>query len=128
MTLPWTRTAALLGLLGVGLGAFGAHGLEDIATPEQLEWWRTASLYQLVHIAPLLALDHLRGRSLVRAAGLAFTGGVLVFSGSLYAMGLGAPSWLGAITPLGGLALMGGWAALFYASTAGAADDQQNSE
>ena len=43
-------------------------------------------------------------------------------------MALGAPSWLGAITPLGGLGLMGGWAALFYASTAGAADAQQNSE
>ena len=128
MTHPWTRVAALLGLLGVGLGAFGAHSLKDIASPEQLEWWRTASLYQLLHAAPLLALDRLGGRGPVRLAGLALTGGVLIFSGSLYAMGLGAPRWLGAITPVGGLALMVGWAALLYACTAGAAEARQNSE
>lgn len=111
-----TRLAAIFGFLGVGLGAFGAHGLEKIASAEQLEWWGTATLYHLLHVPALLALDHLEGRRGVRFAGLAFTAGILVFSGTLYAMGLGAPKWFGAITPLGGLSLMAGWAALARAA------------
>lgn len=126
MNLPWTRVAALFGLLGVGLGAFGAHGLESIADEEQLGWWNTAVLYHLLHVAPLLALDHVPNRGAVRAAGRAFVGGVLVFSGTLYAMGLGAPNWFGAITPIGGLALMFGWGALAYASRARTPERAQN--
>ena len=128
MNRTWTRVAALFGLTGVGLGAFGAHGLESTASPEQLEWWRTASAYQLLHVAPLLALDHLGGCRGVRAAGWAFTAGVLIFSGTLYAMGLGAPRWLGAVTPLGGLSLMVGWGALVYASSARTAQREQSTE
>jgi uncharacterized membrane protein YgdD (TMEM256/DUF423 family) len=126
MNLPWTRIAALLGFVGVGLGAFGAHGLESIADKEQLGWWHTAVLYHLLHVPPLLALDHVPKCGAVLAAGRAFVAGVLVFSGTLYAMGLGAPTWLGAITPIGGLALMFGWGALAYASTARAAEREQN--
>jgi len=127
MTLTWTRTAAIFGLLGVGLGAFGAHGLESVANEEQLEWWATATLYLMLHVAALLALDHLSSRPGVRLAGSAFVVGALLFSGTLYAMGLGGPRWLGAITPLGGAALMVGWGALIYASSARTADRAQSS-
>ena len=121
--MTWTRIAALLGLFGVGLGAFGAHGLERVATPEQLEWWDTATLYHLLHVAPLLVLDRLdAGSGRTRFAGAAFLTGVIVFSGTLYAMGLGAPRWLGAITPLGGLSLMIGWLLLFRACGQGGGD------
>lgn len=114
--MTWTRIAAALGFLGVSLGAFGAHGLESRATPEQLEWWGTATLYLLIHVAPLLALEPLaaRGRP-VDGAGRAFVAGVAIFSGSLYAMGLGAPRWFGAITPIGGVAFLVGWVLLYRA-------------
>lgn len=124
----WTLVAALLGLIGVGLGAFGAHGLEQVASAEQLKWWSTGVLYHLLHVAPLLALEHLRGARGARLAGLAFCAGVLLFSGTLYAMALGATTRLGMVTPLGGLALMIGWGALAYASTAGRASDAQKRE
>jgi uncharacterized membrane protein YgdD (TMEM256/DUF423 family) len=124
----WTLIAAVLGLLGVGLGAFGAHGLERVASEQQLEWWRTGVLYHLLHVAPLLALAPLGGVRGAKLAGIAFTAGVLLFSGTLYAMALGATTKLGMVTPLGGLALMVGWAGLAYASTAGRALAEQNAE
>lgn len=110
--------AAVVGLLGVALGAFGAHGLETQlqATPEQLEWWSTGTLYHLLHVVPLLAIGVLQEqRPGGNRAALAFLIGILLFSGSLYAMGLGAPKWLGAaVTPLGGLALIVGWGLLAF--------------
>jgi uncharacterized membrane protein YgdD (TMEM256/DUF423 family) len=108
--------AGVLGALAVGLGAYGAHGLEralggapDLA--KRLGWWETAVLYHLAH-APALGITawlSARGR-LARVAGIFFVAGVLFFSGTLYAMALGAPRWLGAVTPIGGLSLMIGWA------------------
>ncbi|MEE8467614.1 MAG: DUF423 domain-containing protein [Planctomycetota bacterium] len=109
--------SAVVGLLGVALGAFGAHGLESQlqATPEQLEWWRTATLYHLLHVVPLLAIGVLQEqRPGGNRAALLFLLGILLFSGSLYAMGLGAPRTLGAVTPFGGLALIAGWALLAF--------------
>ncbi len=112
--------AGLLGALAVGLGAFGAHGLEgalagaeDLA--RRLDWWDTATHYHLTHALALgvtaWARTRAQGRAPTVAAAL-FLVGVLLFSGTLYAMTLGAPRWLGAITPLGGLALIGGWLSL----------------
>ena len=75
MNTNWTRIAAVLGFLGVGLGAFGAHGLEKIADPEQLEWWGTATLYHLLHVAPLRALDARRGQKGTQLAGRACVAG-----------------------------------------------------
>lgn len=108
----WIVLGALSGFLGVGLGAFGAHGLERVASPEQLAWWRTATLYHLLH-APVLILVGVvpHARPGPRVVGTFFLGGTVLFCGTLYAMGLGAPRWLGAVTPVGGLALMAGWLA-----------------
>ena len=116
-TWNWVVLGAVSGFLGVGLGAFGAHGLEKVATEEGLAWWRTGVLYHLVH-APVLVLVGLLplARPGRQAVGLAFLAGIGVFSGTLYAMALGAPRWLGAVTPLGGLALLAGWAFLALAS------------
>lgn len=108
--------AGVLGALAVGLGAYGAHGLERTLADapdgaRRLGWWETAVLYHLVH-APALGLVAWlarRGRSLARLAGALFVVGVLLFAGTLYAMALGAPRGLGALTPLGGLALIAGW-------------------
>ena len=101
---PILMLAGLNGLMAVAFGAFAAHGLSD---PQAKEWLRTGALYALTHAAAALAVT---GRS--RAAGLLFGLGALVFAGTLYAMGLGAPRWLGAVTPAGGLTLIAGWAVL----------------
>lgn len=111
MKTNWILLGGIWGFLGVALGAFGAHGLEKVlAEGEGLDWWRTAVFYQLVHapVLVLLAVLPLRTRARNRA-GWAFLLGSLVFSGTLYAMALGAPRWFGAITPVGGVGLLLGW-------------------
>jgi uncharacterized membrane protein YgdD (TMEM256/DUF423 family) len=110
--------AGLNGLIGVAAGAFGAHGLRDRVTPRDLEIWQTGAHYQQVHAVALLAVAlwalqaHSSGQpgNLHGVAMALFTAGMLIFSGTLYAMTLGAPRFLGAITPLGGLCLLGAWA------------------
>lgn len=105
-------TAAILGLLGVAAGAFGAHGLEDSVSAHALATWKTGAHYQQVHAVALLALSVAAGpwTSARRGAVWAFVVGMCVFAGTLYGLTLGGPRWLGAITPIGGLSLMVGWA------------------
>lgn len=115
--------AGLVGLTAVAAGAFGAHGLDRslAATAdgaERLGWWRTGAQYHLAHAAALGIAAWAAGRTTGAApavAGWCFLAGVVLFSGSLYAMTLGAPRWLGAVTPFGGLSLIAGWAALVWA-------------
>jgi uncharacterized membrane protein YgdD (TMEM256/DUF423 family) len=107
-------------MLVVILGAFGAHGLKARVTAEQLAWWHTGVQYQAWHALGLfgiglLLLNH-PGLTGARTAAWLLQAGILVFSGSLYAMTLGAPRWFGAITPMGGLALIAGWAVLAWAT------------
>ena len=111
--------AALIMLVGVAAGAFGAHGLKRSVSPDMLAVWQTAVLYQLVHglgmlLAALLALHF--GAAMFNLAATVMLAGVLVFSGSLYALVLTGASWLGAITPLGGLAFLAGWGLLAWAA------------
>ncbi len=104
--------AGLLGLLGVALGAFGAHALKETLTAHgTLETWRTAVLYQLVHSVVLLALVGWREApaKMRRGAAWCLIAGVVLFSGSLYWLALGGPGFLGPVTPLGGLSLLAGW-------------------
>lgn len=107
-----TLAAGLLGLSGVALGAFGAHGLKDtLAAGGHTGTWQTAVLYHLIHSVALLALagwrDSHAGPSAKAAA--CWVTGVALFSGSLYWLALGGPRLLGPITPLGGVALLMGW-------------------
>jgi uncharacterized membrane protein YgdD (TMEM256/DUF423 family) len=108
--------AAILGFLGVALGAFGAHGLRSRLSPEMLAVFETAVRYQMYHVFALLivsaAIGHLGNARLLVMAGWFFFAGILIFSGSLYALALTSTSVLGAITPFGGLALLIGWACL----------------
>ena len=110
MASNWFVTGALAAGIGVVLGAFGAHGLKSLATEQGLAWWETGARYQLIHAVALVLLGLLQHhRPGGVAAGWAFLLGSAVFSGTLYAMALGAPRWLGAVTPIGGLAMMLGW-------------------
>ena len=109
---------AAYGLLGVALGAFGAHGLRDRLSPELLAAWKTGVEYQFYHAFALLAVGWMLrslGSSALQLAGLSFAIGVLLFSGSLYALALSGIRGLGAITPLGGLLFLVGWASLMVA-------------
>jgi uncharacterized membrane protein YgdD (TMEM256/DUF423 family) len=107
------RLAGVVGFLGVALGAFGAHGLRDRLGPGMMEVYRTGVLYHLVHALALLAVA-LEAERLARPRAVAalFTCGIVIFSGTLYALALTGIGALGAITPIGGLLLMAGWVTL----------------
>jgi len=104
------------GLVGVGLGAFGAHGLKEFLDARGTHpLWETAVFYQLVHTAALLAvsLAPSGGKPLLLWAARLWMIGIVLFSGSLYALALGGTGALfGPITPLGGTALLAGWACI----------------
>ena len=106
---------ALAGFIGVAFGAFGAHALRGRLSPDMLAVFETGVRYQMYHafavLIVALAATHFNGW-MVRAAGWAFTTGIVLFSGSLYALALTGINALGAITPLGGLAFLAGWALL----------------
>ena len=105
------------GLLGVALGAFGAHALRARLAPDLLAVFHTGVEYQFYHAFALLAVGVLllvKPSPALPVAGWCFALGVLLFSGSLYALALSGTRWLGAITPLGGLLFLAGWGALFW--------------
>jgi uncharacterized membrane protein YgdD (TMEM256/DUF423 family) len=105
----WTL-AAVFGATAVILGAFGAHALEDLLDPDRLHTWGIGTRYHLVHSAALLAAA-LHPARLVWGPRLLIAG-ILLFSGSLYAIALTGISTFGLLTPFGGLFLIGGWFAL----------------
>ena len=112
-------TAGLLGLSGVALGAFGAHGLKATLLERGMtQAWETAARYHLLHAVAVLALAAwCRGSATGSDANAPlqlwiarlWLAGVVLFSGSLYWLALGGPRWLGPVTPFGGIALMAGW-------------------
>ncbi len=111
----WLTLGAVYGFLAVGLGAFGAHALKAKLTPDLLPVWRTAVEYHFYHALALLAVGLLARQmpsGVLSAAGVCFGLGVLLFSGSLYALALSGVRVLGAITPIGGLLFLAGWACL----------------
>lgn len=117
MVRVWILLAALGGALAVALGAYGAHGLD--APPERIEMFRTAVSYQMWHVLALLAVAWLRAERgprlpalLADLAGLLFVAGTILFSGSLYAIGLSGRVPVPMAAPAGGLVLIGGWLAL----------------
>lgn len=109
--------AAVAGFLAVGLGAFAAHGLRDVLSAEYLTVFQTGVHYQMVHALALLAVGMLLQKSPARSLRIAawsFTLGILLFSGSLYALTLSGVRSLGMITPFGGVAFLIGWASLAW--------------
>ena len=113
---------SLVGFLGVAAGAFGAHGLRGRLSPEMLAVFETAVRYQKYHEFSLLVTAAVMARlgyaRLLVIAGWSFITGIVLFSGSLYALALTGISGLGAITPLGGLAFLVGWACLAFFAAA----------
>lgn len=112
-------TGALYGLLGVACGAFGAHALKARLSPELLAVWKTAVDYQMWHALALVLVGLLaesRPAAGLGHAALAMALGVLLFSGSLYALALSGLRGLGAVTPLGGVLLLAGWTLLLLSA------------
>ena len=107
--------AALAGAACVALGAFGAHALRTTLDEQALATWRTAIDYAFWHALALLGIAALARDGVTRAlavAAIAFVAGIVLFSGSLCALALGAPRAVGIITPFGGVAFIAGWLAL----------------
>jgi uncharacterized membrane protein YgdD (TMEM256/DUF423 family) len=115
----WLLLSACAGFTGVALGAFAAHGLKNQLTPAYLAVFQTGAHYQLIHALALFGvgvLAMLRPTPLINCAGALFALGILLFSGSLYALTLSGISALGVVTPFGGLAFLAGWLCLGVAA------------
>lgn len=112
------QTAAVLGMLAVAIGAFGAHGLDSILTRHgRLATFETAVKYHFYHTLAILFAGllqvQLQENKYLKYSVRSFLAGVIIFSGSLYILSLTNTGWLGAVTPFGGLAFILGWIFLF---------------
>ncbi len=109
--------AGVLLALATVAGALGAHTLKSHWSAQRLDVYDTAVRYQFYHSLGLLGIG-LALRTLdvgaLRAAAVLIVAGIVLFSGSLYALTLGAPKVIGVVTPIGGLALIAGWLAFAY--------------
>ena len=125
------RLAGIVGVLGIAVGAFGDHALPDLLSDlseselaEREGWLKTGATYHMYHALALLAVavaDHKWNRAF-RVSALAWLLGIVLFSGSLYAMSLTGIRVLGAIVPLGGIAYMLGWGMLLASAGRGGGD------
>ena len=104
----------LAALAAVALGAFGAHALKARLSAEMLAVWRTGVEHHFYHALGLLAVGlvaaQLPESTLLKWSGWLMLAGIMLFSGSLYALALSGERWLGAITPIGGTAFLAAWA------------------
>ncbi len=114
----WLAIAAANGFMAVALGAFGAHVLASKVDARQFDVFEKAVQYQMWHALALLGVgvlgDYMPGRMLTWA-GMAFTAGLVLFSGSLYVIGFTGNRSFGAVAPFGGVAFLIGWVLLFAA-------------
>jgi uncharacterized membrane protein YgdD (TMEM256/DUF423 family) len=110
----WMMLAAVSGFVSVAAGAFAAHGLSG----QSAEVMRTGATYEFMHALATLACAALIqvGAARARFAPALFLAGSVLFSGSLYALALGAPRLIGIVTPFGGLLFLAGWAVLAWAA------------
>ena len=108
----WLSWGCFFGFMTVGLGAFAGHGLEHVLDAKRMAWIHTANTYMAYHTFALLALglwNHWEKWSSSLAAGICFVFGILLFSGSLYALALADFDLAKYITPMGGVLLLLGW-------------------
>ena len=119
MNRGWLFIGALSAAIAVGLGAFGAHGLRAVLTPDMLAVFETGVRYQMYHALALVALGLAGSARLGRLANVAgglFVVGSVGFSGSLYLLTLAGTKGIGLVTPLGGVLLLVGWLVLAIAA------------
>lgn len=112
--MQWQRVlGGLSGAISVGTGAYGAHGLKG-TEETYIKVFETGSRYQLIHSALLAATPAIcgSGTRASKVAGACFTAGIVLFSGSCYAVGLKEDRSLGKLAPIGGFGLIGGWLSL----------------
>jgi uncharacterized membrane protein YgdD (TMEM256/DUF423 family) len=118
----WTAIGSILLALAVAAGAFGAHGLRNKLDAYSMSVYEKAVFYHFIHALGILLIATLQRANAItfsgqaRAAGLLFIG-ILIFSGSLYALAVTGIRILGAITPIGGVAFIAGWLVLAYEGT-----------
>ncbi|HDR0999961.1 TPA: DUF423 domain-containing protein [Pasteurella multocida] len=118
----WLFIAALSGFFCIAFGAFAAHGLEKNLTPKALAWIETGLKYQFFHTAALMVLGTLQLYlkadidRVINWIGSTWSLGIVLFSGSLYALALGATKSVAWLTPIGGTLFLIGWAMLAYRS------------
>ena len=115
----WLFIAGLNGFLCVAIGAFAAHGLSKVLEPKELAWIETGVKYQMFHTMAILAIGILQlcrealvANKIVNLAAGTWAYGILLFSGSLYALALGAGKFLVWVTPIGGTLFLIGWLCL----------------
>lgn len=106
------------GFIAVALGAFAAHSLKNMLSPDLLATFQTGVQYHMYHALTLFGIGlltlHFPNQTLLKAAGYMFLLGIVLFSGSLYILAFSGIRWLGAITPVGGVAFLVGWALLAW--------------
>ena len=117
----WLFIAGLSGFLCVAIGAFAAHGLSKVLEPKELVWIETGVRYQMFHTIAIFVIGILQlcrealvANKIVNLAAGAWAYGILLFSGSLYALSLGAGKFLVWVTPIGGTLFLIGWLCLAY--------------
>ena len=115
----WLFIAGLSGFLCVAIGAFAAHGLSKVLEPKELAWIETGVRYQMFHTSAILAIGILQlcresfaTNKMANFAAGTWAYGILLFSGSLYALALGASKFLVWVTPIGGTLFLIGWLCL----------------
>ena len=115
----WLFIAGLSGFLCVTIGAFAAHGLSKVLEPKELAWIETGVRYQMFHTIAIFAIGILQlcrealvANKIVNLVAGAWAYGILLFSGSLYALALGAGKFLVWVTPIGGTLFLIGWLCL----------------
>lgn len=110
--------AGINGFIAVALGAFAAHSLKNMLSPQLLETFQTGVQYHMYHALALFGIGlltlHFPHQTILKTAGYLFLLGIVLFSGSLYVLALSGIRWLGAITPLGGVAFLAAWALLAW--------------
>jgi uncharacterized membrane protein YgdD (TMEM256/DUF423 family) len=115
MERTWFVLGSLLAAAAVAAGAFGAHGLKDRLSTDDLDTFQTAARYHMYHALALFAVAYAVerfGGGLVSASGWLFLAGILLFFGSLYLLALSGIKMLGTVAPIGGVCLLAGWGCL----------------
>lgn len=119
---PWIALGALNAAIAIAAGAFAAHGLRERLDARALEVFETGARYHMYHAFAIVLVGLVAGASAARGpqiAGWLFQAGIVLFSGSLYALAVTGTKGLGAVTPVGGLAFIAGWLVLAWTAWRG---------